>query len=79
MLRWVVGSIPSGGSNEPFLIPPNDSRLCKGRGMCYHVCGMVHLKYPLLLIETGLRHVVAAAGFLSCYLWSLIIVMSDAM
>ena len=22
----------------------------KGRGMCYPVCGMVHIKYPLLLI-----------------------------
>ena len=22
----------------------------KGRGMCYHVCGMVHIKEPLLLI-----------------------------
>ena len=23
----------------------------KGRGMCYPVCGMVHIKVPLLLIE----------------------------
>ena len=23
----------------------------KGRGMCYPVCGMVHLKEPMLLIE----------------------------
>ena len=23
----------------------------KGRGMCYHVCGMVHLKEPLVSIE----------------------------
>ena len=23
----------------------------KGRGMCYPVCGMVHIKEPLLLIE----------------------------
>ena len=23
----------------------------KGRGMCYPVCGMVHIKYPLLLIK----------------------------
>ena len=23
----------------------------KGRGMCYHVCGMVHIKEPLLLID----------------------------
>ena len=35
-----------GGPIELFL---ND--LCnKGRGMCYPVCGMVHIKEPLLLI-----------------------------
>ena len=32
-----------------------------GRGMCYPVCGMVHIKEPLLLIG-------AEAGFLSRYL-----------
>ena len=25
----------------------------KGRGMCYSVCGMVHIKEPLLLIGKG--------------------------
>ena len=25
----------------------------KGRGMCYPVCGMVHIKEPLLLIENN--------------------------
>ena len=35
----------------------------KGRGMCYPVCVMVHIKEPLLLIGTY----VAAAGFLSHY------------
>ena len=34
--------------------------------MCYPVCGMVHIKEPLLLIER-VAHV-AAAGFLSHYL-----------
>ena len=38
---------------ELYLVPasaPHD--LCnKGRGMCYPVCGMVHIKEPLLLIE----------------------------
>ena len=38
----------------------------KGRGMCYPVCGMMHIKEPLLLIET--LAYVAAAGFLSPYL-----------
>ena len=35
----------------------------KGRGMCYHVCAMMHIKEPLLLIAH-----VAAAGFFSYYL-----------
>ena len=37
MVRWVVGSI-------------HDWRN-KDRGMCYPVCGMVHIKEPFLLIE----------------------------
>ena len=37
----------------------------KGCGMCYPVCGMVHIKEPLLLIDK--RTYVAAAGFLSHY------------
>ena len=32
--------------------------------MCYPVCGMVHIKDPLLLIEKS-SHLVAAAGFLN--------------
>ena len=39
----------------------------KGRGMCFPVCGMVHIKEPLLLISERVAHV-AAAGFLSHYL-----------
>ena len=35
-----------GGPIELFLVPSN-----KGCGMCYPVCGMVHIKEPLLLIE----------------------------
>ena len=37
----------------------------KGRGMCYPLCGMVHIKEPFLLI--GRVAYVAAAGFLSHY------------
>ena len=37
----------------------------KGCGMWYPVCGMVHIKEPLLLI--GKSSYVAAAGFLSHY------------
>ena len=42
------------------------SRCNKGRGMCYPVCGMVHIKEPLLLI--GKSSPCAAAGFLSPYM-----------
>ena len=36
----------------------------KGRGVRYTVCGMVHIKEPLLLIEK-VAHIMVAAGFLS--------------
>ena len=55
MMRWVVGSILHGDSIELFLVP--------GRGICYPVCWMMHIKEPLLLLEK-VAHVVAAAGFL---------------
>ena len=53
MVRLVVGSILHGGGPiELFLVPataPHD--WCnKGRGMCYPVCMMEHIKEPLLLI-----------------------------
>ena len=38
----------------------------KGRGMCYPICGMMHIKEPLLLMEK-VAHVTAAC-FLSSYL-----------
>ena len=38
----------------------------KGRGMCYPVCGMMHIKEPLLLI--GKSSPYAAAVFRSPYL-----------
>ena len=44
MVRWVVGS-------SYFSFQPVLHDWCnKGRGMCYPVCGMVHIKEPLLLI-----------------------------
>ena len=40
-----------GGPTELFLVPSSAPRLVnKGCGMCYPVCGMVHIKEPLLLI-----------------------------
>ena len=52
MVRWVVGSILH-VLFELFLVPASAPRLVynKGRGMCYPVCGMVHIKEPLLLIR----------------------------
>ena len=53
MVRWVVGSILHGvDSLSYFSFQPVLHDWCnKGRGMCYPVCGMVHIKEPLLLID----------------------------
>ena len=51
MVRWVVGSILHGEPTELFLVPASAPDWCnKGCGMCYAVCGMEHIKEPLLLI-----------------------------
>ena len=53
MVRWVVGSILHG--MDPlsyFSFQPVLHDWCsKGCGMCYPVCGMVHIKEVLLLID----------------------------
>ena len=42
---------PSWWTYKLFLVKPALHDWCnKGRGMCYPVCGMVHIKEPLLLI-----------------------------
>ena len=53
MVRWVVGSILHGVDPLSYLsFQPVLHDWCnKGRGMCYPVCGMVHIKEPLLLID----------------------------
>ena len=53
MMRWVVGSILHGVDPlSYFSFQPVLHDWCnKGRGMCYPVCGMVHIKEPLLLID----------------------------
>ena len=43
----MFGSIPHDGPIELFLVDWCN----KGRGMCYPVCVMVHIKEPLLIIE----------------------------
>ena len=65
MVRWAVGSIlhcvPT--ELEQIFVPARAPNWCnKGCGMWYPVCGMLHIKEPLLL-----AHLVAA-GFLSRYL-----------
>ena len=53
MVRWVVRSILHGVDPlSYFSFQPVLHDWCnKGRGMCYPVCGMVHVKEPLLLID----------------------------
>ena len=69
MVQWVVGSILHGVCVDPlsyFSFQPVLNDLCnKGRGMCYPVCGMMHIKEPLLLI--GKSSLCGGSG-LSCYL-----------
>ena len=68
MVRWVVRSILHGVDPlSYFSFQPVLPDWCnKGRGMCYPVCGMVHIKEPLLLFNKSSLCVVAA-GFLSHY------------
>ena len=58
------------GPIELFLISASVHNWCnKGCGMCYHVCGMVHIKEPLLLI--GKSSPCGSSGFpLSLSEWS---------
>ena len=53
MVQWVVGSILHGVDPlSYFSFQPVLHDWCnKGRGMCYPVCGMAHIKEPLLLID----------------------------
>ena len=69
MVQWVVRSILHGVDPlSYFSFQPVLHDWCnKGRGMCYPVCGMVHIKEPLLLIGK-IAHV-ATAGFLSLSEW----------
>ena len=71
MVRWVVGSILHGVDPlSYFSLQPVLHDWCnKGRGLCYPVCGMVHIKEPLLLI--GKSSPCGGSGFpLSLSEWS---------
>ena len=61
MVLWVVGSILHDGPIELLLDWCN-------KGMCYPVCGIVHIKYPFL--SKRVADVVAAVGFLLLSEWS---------
>ena len=77
MVRWVVGSILHGvDSLSYFLFQPVLHDWCKkGRGMCYPVCGMVHIKEPLLLINKS--SLCGGSGFpFSLSEWSLTICLT---
>ena len=63
-------------SIEPFSVQPVLHDLCKkGSGMCYPVCGMVHIKEPLLLIDKS--SLCGGSGFpFSLSEWSLTICLT---
>ena len=69
MGRWISPSW--GGPIELFLVPASAPRLViKGCDMYYPVCGMMHIKEPLLLI--GKSSLCGGSGFpLSLSEWSL--------
>ena len=77
MVRWVVGSILHGVDPlSYFSLQPVLHDWCnKGCGMCYSVCGMVHIKEPLLLI--GKSSLCGGSGFpFSLSEWSLTICLT---
>ena len=77
MVRWVVGSILHGVDPlSYFSFQSVFHDWCnKGRGMCYPVCGMVHIKEPLLLIDKS--SLCGGSGFpFSLSEWSLTICLT---
>ena len=77
MVRWVVGSILHGVDPLSYFsfLPVFHDWCNKGRGMCYPVCGMVHIKEPLLLIDKS--SLCGGSGFpFSLSEWSLTICLT---
>ena len=61
-----------GGPIELFLVPASAPRLVTKAVVCYPVCGMVHIKEPLLLIDKS--SLCGGSGFhFSLSEWSLTI------
>ena len=75
---WVVGLILHGVDPlSYFSFQPVLHDWCnKKRGMCYPVCGMVHIKEALLLI--GKSSLWGGSGFSSLTIWVVLYHMSDA-
>ena len=79
MVRWVVGSILHGVDPlSYFSFQPVLHDWCnKDRGMYYPVCGMMHIKEPLLLI--GKSSLCGGSGFpLSLSEWSFTICVTPS-
>ena len=77
MVRWVVGSILHGVDPLSYFSfqPVLHERCNKGRGMCYPVCGIMHIKEPLLVI--GQSSLCDGSGFpLSRSEWSFTICLT---
>ena len=77
MVQWVVGLILHGVDPlSYFSFQPVLHDWCnKGRGTCYPVCGMVHIKEPLLLID--MSSLCGGSGFpFSLSEWSLTICLT---
>ena len=70
MVQWVIGSIIHVDPLSYFTFQPVLHDWCKkSRGMCYPVCGMMHIKEPLLLIKKS--SLCGGSGFpLSLSEWS---------
>ena len=77
MVRWIVGSILLGVDPlSYFSFQPVLHDWCnKGCGMCYPVCGMMHIKETLLLID--MSSLCGSSGFpFSLSEWSLTICLT---
>ena len=76
MVRVFVGSIFHGVDPlSYFSFQPVIHNWCnKGHGMYYPVCGMMHIKEPLLLI--GKSNSCGGSGFLSLSEWSFTICLT---
>ena len=75
MVRWVVGSILHGVDSLSYVSfqPVIHDWRNKGCGMCYPVCGMLHIKESMLLI--GKSSLCSGSGFpFSLSVWSFTII-----